>query len=1130
MIRNFFKILAMAVAVTAFAVSCEKYNDSELREKISGLEDRVKTLEDQMAAANSNIQGLKDIVAALEKKLTVSSVKETSEGWVLSMSNGETITIKNGVSPIIGVKEKDGVYYWTVNGEWLLDGDGKMLPVTGPAGADAIAPQVKIEDGYWYLSVDGGTSWTKLDKATGEDGSSVFASVVEDEYYVYLTLFNDYTIRIPLCDVATILTRIQSIVYVPDYDDGKITVNSAMVSYGTEAVLMDQPTEITYQILPADLAPVLADNIFEWNRYMNPAADDWWALYRYITEENLPDLDEISGQAFRDFLKEYGIHDIFAWFDVRPVNTRSGGDDAKEQYGLKILDVVKADGNTGEITFKVMPFNIASASFAAAGIKPVEGVYMTGNTWDVNYRYENYGLFWDASSMESGADYYNRFISNNWVYYVYNVEDLQAYEARSAFAVQLRLYQLQDYAMTFDDETQDYIYKDYDNELASTYTGLYPNILDPIELLPGAYMPDPYGNLVSIDGKDEYQTLPYNVFRKDGTSAEPGYRTIMEGATPAFVINGETVSAKKAYEMGYKLPGYEFLIDYNYIGDDLDDIVILTRNEDGLLEVEMDPDALEDARKKAVGSSVEGIYIFKTPFGDIGGKGYVTITDGSGDDPVYPPASGDGYDLLHLRYYTFNSKTEAADLITKRDFDDNDGSVEWWGQIYPSYFTDVSQTAGAAWGPESDTRVSNRYALADYSPSPIDLAELSFNIVDGKDHILNYDEIDAAGLEVEFEYTDGTLGSRILPPVNQDAGFLYYNELWLDKTTFFYYTNEKPFIPVKARLYKKTDSGRTELPTRFSKPKASVDQPSVMLDYSSFSIVRWTPFKKLHATNLEVPFNGPSPYTPIFRGIDLMDRRPNGVSFYVLSYGEWVLGNAPADATSSSVTNGYLDGVSSRDAYHLGDLFFSYDMSNVPYEMRQNIKFVYSYEGQRFSDDQNPGTMPYIFIETSGIDFQGRLDIPVHVELPNPWQETLTADFTVTIVGGDTVDQHGTVNTPYSVQEAIDAVKDLTWTSNTDYESTHEVYVKGIISRIASGGTFTEGGTYGNASFYISDNGEANNEFYCFRILYLGNQKFTPGQTDIKVGDEVVICGKLMNYRENTPETVAGKAYLYSLN
>ena len=131
--------------------------------------------------------------------------------------------------------------------------------------------------------------------------------------------------------------------------------------------------------------------------------------------------------------------------------------------------------------------------------------------------------------------------------------------------------------------------------------------------------------------------------------------------------------------------------------------------------------------------------------------------------------------------------------------------------------------------------------------------------------------------------------------------------------------------------------------------------------------------------------------------------------------------------------------------------------------------------------------------------------------------------------GGDAKGS-GTLSDPYNPAGAADAVKNLTWTSNDNYDTTGDVYVKGKISRIADKGTFTEGGTYGNASFYISEDGTQNDEFYCFRILYLGNKKFESGKTDIKVGDEVIVCGQLMNYRNNTPETVAGKAYLYSLN
>ena len=123
----------------------------------------------------------------------------------------------------------------------------------------------------------------------------------------------------------------------------------------------------------------------------------------------------------------------------------------------------------------------------------------------------------------------------------------------------------------------------------------------------------------------------------------------------------------------------------------------------------------------------------------------------------------------------------------------------------------------------------------------------------------------------------------------------------------------------------------------------------------------------------------------------------------------------------------------------------------------------------------------------------------------------------------------GTEGDPYNVAAARNAVKDFTWTSNDVYDKTGTVYVKGKISKIADNGTFGQSGTYGNATFYISDDGKEGNDLYCFRILYLGNVKYTSG-TDIKVGDDVVICGQLMNYRGNTPETVANNAYLFSLN
>lgn len=119
----------------------------------------------------------------------------------------------------------------------------------------------------------------------------------------------------------------------------------------------------------------------------------------------------------------------------------------------------------------------------------------------------------------------------------------------------------------------------------------------------------------------------------------------------------------------------------------------------------------------------------------------------------------------------------------------------------------------------------------------------------------------------------------------------------------------------------------------------------------------------------------------------------------------------------------------------------------------------------------------------------------------------------------------GTKEKPYSASAAVDYVGSL----SADTEA-GPVYVKGIVSSVST--TYEASGTYGNASFYISDDGSTiAPQFYVFQSLYLGNKKWTSGKPDIKAGDEVVVYGKVVNYKGNTPETVGkGGSYVYSLN
>ena len=112
-------------------------------------------------------------------------------------------------------------------------------------------------------------------------------------------------------------------------------------------------------------------------------------------------------------------------------------------------------------------------------------------------------------------------------------------------------------------------------------------------------------------------------------------------------------------------------------------------------------------------------------------------------------------------------------------------------------------------------------------------------------------------------------------------------------------------------------------------------------------------------------------------------------------------------------------------------------------------------------------------------------------------------------------------SSPFTVAEAIAKCQEIGATTNGVI-----YYAKGKISSIKEVST-----SYGNATFNISDDGKDQNFVTCFRSKSLGNEKFA-AEDEIKVGDEVIICGKLVNYTKDdvvTPE-FSGNVYIYSLN
>jgi hypothetical protein len=222
------------------ASGCSKYDDSALNGHVGDLENRVDRLEEQCKQMNTDISSLQTLVEAIQGYDYVTGVTPVTQdgkeiGYTITFTKSAPITIyhgadgqdgapgedgQDGYTPQIGVKQDtDGVYYWTLDGEWMTDDSGNKIKAqgqdgqdgqNGTDGADGVTPQLKIENDYWYITYNGGSSWEQLGKATGEDGKdgadgqdgldgdSFFQSVdTANSEYVIFTLADGTQIKLP---------------------------------------------------------------------------------------------------------------------------------------------------------------------------------------------------------------------------------------------------------------------------------------------------------------------------------------------------------------------------------------------------------------------------------------------------------------------------------------------------------------------------------------------------------------------------------------------------------------------------------------------------------------------------------------------------------------------------------------------------------------------------------------------------------------------------------------------------------------------------------------------------------------------------------------------------------------------
>lgn len=214
---------------SVLVIGCSKYDDTELWDKIHDHETRISVLETLCGQMNTNITSLQTLVNNLKAGIVITNIAPITEankeiGYTITFSDGRSITIyhgedgkngsngtngtngtngKDGATPTISVaKDTDGEYYWTIDGEWLLDENGNKVKASGTNGtngtngANGLTPEVKIEDGYWYIRYGDG-EWQQIGIATLSCNCTCgILSITEDHSYVYFTLSDGNVIKI----------------------------------------------------------------------------------------------------------------------------------------------------------------------------------------------------------------------------------------------------------------------------------------------------------------------------------------------------------------------------------------------------------------------------------------------------------------------------------------------------------------------------------------------------------------------------------------------------------------------------------------------------------------------------------------------------------------------------------------------------------------------------------------------------------------------------------------------------------------------------------------------------------------------------------------------------------------------
>lgn len=236
-----YKSLLLGLLMCGFS-ACDT---TDLERDINSLKDRVEDYEAQVQKLNDDMNIIRVL---LDGNKTITSYSFDGTNYTLTLSNGETLTLTQGVVganyPSITIDEESG--------NWIIAGKDSGVKAEAEDGKDApYTPQFKIENENWWVSYDGGVTWTDLgEKATGDPSgeSSLISNVTlaSDGNSITIKLSDNKSYTIPVVkDLVCEITE-------PKLADGEMWYIACDATERLNVNVNIQAGDIIRPVVPAD--------------------------------------------------------------------------------------------------------------------------------------------------------------------------------------------------------------------------------------------------------------------------------------------------------------------------------------------------------------------------------------------------------------------------------------------------------------------------------------------------------------------------------------------------------------------------------------------------------------------------------------------------------------------------------------------------------------------------------------------------------------------------------------------------------------------------------------------------------------------------------------------------------------